>query len=47
MTPNTRHSTLLTKVPEVTAIFWLTKVLTTGVGESQQVKAARGVDVHA
>jgi uncharacterized membrane-anchored protein len=34
MTPNTRHSTLLTKVPEVTAIFWLTKVLTTGVGES-------------
>jgi len=34
MTSNTRHSTLLTKVPEVTAIFWLTKVLTTGVGES-------------
>jgi uncharacterized membrane-anchored protein len=34
MTPNTRRSTLLTKVPEVTAIFWLTKVLTTGVGES-------------
>jgi len=34
MTPNTRHSTLLTKVPEVTVIFWLTKVLTTGVGES-------------
>jgi uncharacterized membrane-anchored protein len=34
MTPHTRHSTLLTKVPEVTAIFWLTKVLTTGVGES-------------
>jgi uncharacterized membrane-anchored protein len=34
MTPNTRQSTLLTKVPEVTAIFWLTKVLTTGVGES-------------
>ncbi len=25
---------ILTKVPEVTAIFWLTKVLTTGVGES-------------
>jgi uncharacterized membrane-anchored protein len=34
MTSDTRHSIPLTKVPAVTAIFWVTKVLTTGVGES-------------
>jgi uncharacterized membrane-anchored protein len=34
MNPRTRQMQMLTKVPEVTAIFWLTKILTTGVGES-------------
>jgi uncharacterized membrane-anchored protein len=34
MNPLTRNTSLLAKVPEVTAIFWITKILTTGMGES-------------
>jgi uncharacterized membrane-anchored protein len=34
MHTSTRRSSALVKVPEVTALFWLIKILTTGVGES-------------
>jgi len=34
MHTSTRRTAALVKVPEVTALFWLIKVLTTGVGES-------------
>jgi uncharacterized membrane-anchored protein len=34
MNPTKRTRALLTKVPEVTALFWLTKILTTGMGEA-------------
>ncbi|WP_083977293.1 COG4705 family protein [Kitasatospora azatica] len=36
-------SALLTKVPAVTAVFWLTKVLTTGMGETTSDYLARTV----
>ena len=29
-----RHSELNSKVPEITALFWVTKLLTTGMGET-------------
>jgi len=34
MHTSTRRTAALVKVPEITALFWLIKVLTTGVGES-------------
>jgi uncharacterized membrane-anchored protein len=40
----TRRGSALVKVPEVTTLFWLIKILTTGVGESTSdflVKADR------
>ena len=37
-------STLLSKVPEVTAIFWVTKVLTTGMGETASDFLVRRID---
>lgn len=32
--PRSTASALLVKVPEITALFWAVKVLTTGMGES-------------
>ena len=32
--PRTRVGHALTKVPEITAVFWVLKLLTTGMGEA-------------
>lgn len=37
-------STLLSKVPEVTVLFWVTKVLTTGMGETASDFLVRRID---
>lgn len=34
MTTQTRHSVLRSKVPEITLLFWVLKLLTTGMGEA-------------
>src|ERR1700749_1356777 len=34
MTTQTRRSIVRTKVPEITAVFWVLKLLTTGMGEA-------------
>jgi hypothetical protein len=37
----------LTKVPEVTAYFWITKVLTTGMGEATSAVSGKDVMVRS
>ncbi|WP_247647134.1 hypothetical protein [Arthrobacter sp. E3] len=41
---NTRTRSLVSKVPEVTALFWVIKVLTTGMGETTSDYLAHTID---
>jgi uncharacterized membrane-anchored protein len=42
--PPARRTDLIAKVPPVTALFWIIKVLTTGMGETASDFLARTVD---
>jgi uncharacterized membrane-anchored protein len=44
--PATRRSLLFRKVPEVTAGFWVTKVLSTGMGEATSDTLVRAISPY-